>query len=112
MKPEITIHRPRGVLPKLAIQKRTAVDYQPSWLVVAIPTLAALRAMRRRSRKQDYEEQQPQFADDSELPRSRFRRAQVVLVAVPRVRRSRRTSSSDLSTTSHQPVDAAMGDQL
>ncbi len=32
MRPEITVHRARGLRPKVVVQKRTVVDYQPSWL--------------------------------------------------------------------------------
>lgn len=46
MSPQISIHRPRGVLPKVTVRKRTLVDYQPSWLLLALPALGVLRRAR------------------------------------------------------------------
>ena len=109
MFPEVTVHRPRGVLPKMAVQKRTLVDYQPSWLIVAVPALVALRAKRRRSRAQGDEQQQLQLAESGEPAKSRWRRpAQVVVVAVPRVRGRRRSSASedDAAMSTAVPEDA------
>ncbi|CAN5212975.1 hypothetical protein BH24ACT10_BH24ACT10_10650 [soil metagenome] len=54
MLPTINVHRPRGVLPKVSLRKRTVVDYQPSWLLLAVPALAL--AARRRSSQQDGDE--------------------------------------------------------
>lgn len=51
MLPTVKVHRPRGVLPKVSLRKRTVVDYQPSWLLLAVPALAL--AARRRSSGQD-----------------------------------------------------------
>ena len=90
MLPEISVHRPRGVLPKVAVQKRTVVDYQPSWLLVAIPALAMLRAGRRRSKRSSEHSEEP-AVESEDTPTSstpgRRRPVQMVLVAVPRRRR-------------------------
>ena len=51
MLPEIKVHTPRGLLPRVAVRQRRVIDYQPSWLLVAIPA-ALLVARRRRSRAQ------------------------------------------------------------
>jgi len=96
MLPEITVHRPRGVLPKVAVGKRTTVDYQPSWLLLAVPALALLRTRRRKSRAQTAGQQQPlaDVSDPTPPPTPRWRRrAQVLVVAVPRGRR--RAGASD-----------------
>ena len=52
MFPEINVHAPRGVrlLPKLAVQQRTVVDYQPSLLLLAAPAVLVLASRRRKSR--------------------------------------------------------------
>jgi hypothetical protein len=90
MLPEISVHRPRGVWPKVAVQKRTVVDYQPSWLLVAIPALAALSAGRRRSKRSaEVSEQRGVDSEDTTTPSTPRRRgpAQMAFVAVPRRRR-------------------------
>lgn len=46
MLPEIKLHRPRGFLPKVSVRERTVVDYQPSWLLLALPALGLLFARR------------------------------------------------------------------
>jgi hypothetical protein len=96
MLPEITVHRPRGVLPKLTVHQRTVVDYQPSWLLLAIPaTIAVLRA-KRKSRAQA--EPPQQYATNiaegttSSTPR-RWRPARVVLMVSPLARRHRRQTA-------------------
>ena len=71
MFPQLTVHRPRGVLPKVAVQKRTLVDYQPSWWVVAIPAFLVLRAARRRSRSAADQQQAAPTVDAAEPPTSR-----------------------------------------
>ena len=50
--PEFTVHRPRGLLPKLVVGQRTVtvVDYQPSWLLLIIPAAAVLMAKRKSTR--------------------------------------------------------------
>ena len=47
MLPEITVHRPRGVLPKVAVHQRTVIDYQPSWLLLAIKAAIAVLLAKR-----------------------------------------------------------------
>lgn len=49
MFPEIKIHRPHGFVPKIAVRKRTVVEYQPSWLLLALPMAAVLAARRKKS---------------------------------------------------------------
>lgn len=50
MLPQLVVHQPKGILPKVALRKRTVVDYQPSWLLVAVPALLALRNRRKASK--------------------------------------------------------------
>lgn len=50
MFPEIRVHRPRGVVPKVAVRKQTVVEYQPSWLLLAVPAVTILAARRRKTR--------------------------------------------------------------
>ena len=96
MLPEITVHRPRGVLPKVAVHQRTVIDYQPSWLLLAIPAAIAVLVAQRKSRARA--EPLQQSATDiaegttSSTPR-RWRPAQVVLVVSPLARRHRRQAS-------------------
>jgi hypothetical protein len=109
MRPEMTIHRPRGVLPKVAVHRRTVVDYQPSWLLLAIPALAVVRARRRKARV-PAEQRAQATADLPETQASRrWRRpAQGVAFAVPR-RRSRARSaaaSTGQSATTEPAADA------
>ena len=52
MFPEITVHRPRGVVPRLAVRKRVVVDYQPSWLLLALPVVAVAASRRRQAAAQ------------------------------------------------------------
>ena len=52
MFPDIKVHPPRGVLPQLAVRQRPVVDYQPSWLLLAVPAVVVLAARRRKSRAQ------------------------------------------------------------
>lgn len=112
MSPEITVHRPRGVLPKVVVQKRTVVDYQPSWLLIAIPALVVLRARRRKSQAQH---DVPQHATGGEpelasAPTGRsWRRGQVVVGGVPRPRfrrRERTASSEGVAAGVEAPPDA------
>ena len=85
MWPQISIHRPQGLLPKVAVGKRTVIDYQPSWLLLAIPTtLLALRAARRKLRGPGNERQSsPDGADVAAGPKRRWRPQRVVAVTVP-----------------------------
>ena len=52
MFPEVKVHAPRGVLPKVAVRQRTVLDYQPSWLLLAVPAVLALRSRRSKTRAQ------------------------------------------------------------
>lgn len=52
MLPEISVHRPRGLVPHLTVRRRTVVDYSPGWLLLAVPVVGALRARRRRGSAQ------------------------------------------------------------
>lgn len=52
MFPEVKVHSPRGVFPRLAVRQRTVVHYQPSWLLVAVPAVVGLAARRRKARAQ------------------------------------------------------------
>ena len=95
MLPEIIVHRPRGVLPKVAVYQRTVVDYQPSWLLAIPATIAVLRATR--NSRAGAEPRQQSAADIAEgttssTPR-RWRPARVVLVVSPLARRHRRPMS-------------------
>ena len=47
MSAQITVHLPHGIVPKIAVNKKTVVDYQPSWLLLAVPAMVLWRAMRR-----------------------------------------------------------------
>lgn len=94
MFPEITIHRPHGVVPKVAVRKRTVVEYQPSWLLLAVPTVAVLAARRKKSRAQTRPAQTrpAQPASGTDLPDAapaapRRGRRQVALVRLARLRR-------------------------
>lgn len=78
MSPEITVHRPRGVLPKVVVQKRTVVDYQPSWLLIAIPALAVVRLTRRKMQPRT-DQLSAELADSPDPFSARWRR--------PRLRR-------------------------
>ena len=89
MFPEITVHRPRGVVPSVAVRKRTVVDYQPSWLLLALPTVAVLAARRKKSRAQT-RPVQPETDDGTPgaaVPAPRQGRRQVVIVRLARLRR-------------------------
>ena len=96
MLPEITVHRPRGVLPRLTVHQRTVVDYQPSWLLLAIPaTIAVLRAKRNpRARAEPPQQYATDIAEGTtpSTPR-RWRPARVVLVVSPLARRHRRQTA-------------------
>ena len=50
MFPEVKVHAPRGVLPKVAVRQRTVLDYQPSWLLLAVPAVLVLRSRRSKTR--------------------------------------------------------------
>ena len=52
MLPEITVRRPQGLVPRLTVRRRTVVDYQPSWLLLAVPVLAVAAARRKGSTSQ------------------------------------------------------------
>ena len=52
MFPEVKVHVPRGVLPKLAVRQRTVLDYQPSWLLLAVPAVLVLRSRMSKTRAQ------------------------------------------------------------
>lgn len=91
MLPEIIVHRPRGVLPKLAVRQRvvTVVDYQPSWVLLAIPAVAVLRA-RKRSRVRAEPppvSAAPDIAEVGAAPTSRRRPVQVLVASMSRLRR-------------------------
>lgn len=97
MTPEITVHRPHGVLPKVSVQKRTVIDYQPSWLLLAIPTLVVVRSWRKRRKARSEAPDQPpvELPEGSQSPAGRWRRpVQVVVLAVPRGRRRRPTADA------------------
>ena len=70
--PEIAVHRPRGLLPKLVVGQRcvTVVDYQPSWLLLIIPVVAVLMAKRRMTRapKGDAIQTGPVAAPPADVP--------------------------------------------
>lgn len=78
MTPQIIGRRPQGVrvLPSVAVTKRTVIDYQPSWLLLAIPTtLLALRARRKKSKTEDAAEQHsPAAGLDMAAQKQRWRR--------------------------------------
>jgi hypothetical protein len=50
MLPEVAVHSPRGVLPGLSLGRRTVVHVRPSWLLLAVPTIVAVRVARRQAR--------------------------------------------------------------
>jgi CBS domain-containing protein len=50
MFPEVKVHAPRGVLPKVAVRQRTVLHYQPSWLLLAVPAVLVLRSRRSKTR--------------------------------------------------------------
>ena len=88
----LTVHRPRGVVPKLAVRKRTVVHYQPSWLLLALPAIAVVRRLRGQRSRSTADTQQvsttdaPAAAAPSAAP-PRRRRGRLTLVAVTRLRR-------------------------
>ena len=96
MLPEITVHRPRGVLPKVAVHQRTVIDYQPSWLLLAIKAAIVVLLAKRKSRARA-EPPQQSAADIAEGTTSsaplRWRPSQVVLVVPSLARRHRRQMS-------------------
>lgn len=47
--PQIIVHRPRGVLPRVDVHKRTSIEYQPSWLLLLVPAVLVLRSVIRRA---------------------------------------------------------------
>lgn len=95
MFPEIAVHRPRGVVPKVAVRKRTVLECQPGWLLLAVPAVLALRAAGRKTREQAQAKGQAESAqpapapaaadmpDPVPAPRSRRRHRPAQLVAVP-----------------------------
>lgn len=89
MFPEIQIHRPHGVVPKVAVRKRTVVEYQPSWLLLALPTVAVLAAKRKKSRAQTRPAQPATDTDlpDAAPPAPRQGRRQVAVLRLARLRR-------------------------
>lgn len=90
MFPEITVHRPQGVVPKLAVRKRTIVEYQPSWLLLVVPALAVLGVRRKKSHGQTKPSQSSRadVPDPATASKPRRRRpVQVGLVTVARLRR-------------------------
>ena len=51
MFPDLRVHAPRGVTPRLKVRRKTVIDYQPSWLLLALPAVA-LAVRSRKSRAQ------------------------------------------------------------
>lgn len=86
MFPEITVHRPRGVLPRFAVRRRTVVDYQPSWLLLLLPAAAVLATRKSKSRAQT-RSAQPAAGTDLPGEAPRRGRRQVVPVRLARIRR-------------------------
>lgn len=103
MLPAVNIHRPRGIVPKVTVRKRTTLDYQPSWLLLALPALAAVKALRSGSSsdetQQETQQETPQgepmggFEPYGEPDGAARRRPVVVLVSA--VRRRRRPGVPD-----------------
>ena len=87
MLPEITVHRPHGVVPKLVVRKRTVVDYHPSWLLLALPVVAVAAAARRRSGPKTRPVQPGTSAPGDTAPAPRRGRRRVVIVRLARLRR-------------------------
>lgn len=103
MLPEITVRRPQGVLPRVTVRQRTVVEYQPSWLLLAVPVASVLAARRRRSRAQISETQTRQRTGSEQtspaptssaqsgpgapVPEPRRRRLGLVVVRLTRLRR-------------------------
>ena len=89
MFPKITIHRPHGVVPKVAVRKRTVVEYRPSWLLLALPIVAILAARRMKSRAQTRTAQPGTDTGtaDAATPAPRRGGRQVVIVRLARLRR-------------------------
>ena len=89
---KITVRRPRGVVPKVTVRRRTVVEYQPSWLLLAVP-VAVVAARRKRSRAQISPEQttpvrtSPGPDAQTPSPVSRRKRAGVLVVRLARLRR-------------------------
>jgi hypothetical protein len=50
MLPELNVHSPRGALPRIALHRRTVVEYQPGWLILALPAALVLASRRRSPR--------------------------------------------------------------
>lgn len=90
---QLIVHRPRGVLPRL--RRRTVVEYQPSWLLLALPALVVLRRVRSQSsspaspgpdaRPPGSSSETPGSSAPAQLRRRR--RPAVGLVAIARLRR-------------------------
>ena len=89
MLPEITVHRPHGVVPRLTVRKRTVVDYHPSWLLLALPAVAVAAAARKRSGAQTRPAQPGTGAGtpSAAAPAPRRGRRGVVIVRLARLRR-------------------------
>ena len=89
MIPEITVHRPRGVVPKVAVRQRTVVEYQPSWLLLALPAVAILASRRKASTAQSTSAQPgPDLGtQDAATAAPRRGRRRVVVVRLARLRR-------------------------
>lgn len=87
MLPEIVVHRPRGFLPRLVVRKRTVLEYQPSWLLLALPVLAVPVRARYKSPRRPAAPQLTVAQDAADLVAHERRRRPVRVVLVSVVRR-------------------------
>lgn len=107
MLPKIQVHRPSGIVPKVSVRKRTTIDYRPSWLLVALPALAAVKALRSKTSSGAKHADVPQGeqmegAEPYGEPDSAARRRPVI-VLVSAVRRRRRPEVRDETMASSRP---------
>lgn len=111
MLPKINVHRPHGVVPKLSIRKRTVIDYRPSWLLLAVPALALIKARSRRS-TENVDQSAPARSGDGDGDGSisttgsggRRRRAVVIISAV---RRRRAGQPDQVAYVTTEPTHSA-----
>lgn len=97
MLPEINVRRPSGLraMPKVAVRQRKVIDYEPSWMLLAVPALLALRSRRRKagakaaSSPAPQAEAYPSGAVDTTVsaPPQRRRARQIIIIPVARLRR-------------------------